>query len=275
MLSISLIIAAPVGVTAQPWPDDPIEAHELRMVQAIRAKDIGAVRALLRTPYIDLNTPIRSRRISDKGRTFINVAAFSCETPAAVSVAKLLLDAGADPNILYISPTGRRQGTLAYAASQHCIAFVKELLEHNADANQTSHSSGLGDVTPLLSIVSGGMGSNPGAEDVVRLLLLAGANPSFQESDKFGKRYSPISRALVSGDRDFRIAKELLNPAIPTPVDPNNKLNGWTAMDLFQSGLCKPFTGQSRVQILKMMRHLGIQRSDKALPNNCWGFFSP
>jgi len=91
-----------------------------------------------------------------------NITNFRC----SIQIAELLLEAGADPNILY-TPGGKKSSTLALVVAKHScgVEHAKLLLRYEADPN-------LGDISPLYESV------RQGKPEFVKVLLQHGANPT-------------------------------------------------------------------------------------------------
>jgi len=140
------------------------------------------------------------------------------------SLAEVLLEAGADPNL-----TDRRGfAPLHIAAARDDAKIVQCLLDHGAAINVRTHSDGR---TPLMIAAAAGFA------EMVELLLSRGADPSFVDSG--GK--SPLERAVEchrSGVAD--ILKEVISSrtsasAMGTISGTRNKYQGRFRADMNKS----------------------------------------
>lgn len=136
--------------------------------------------------------------------TPLQATILSCKSPHGIASneilkkMKVLLDAGADPNL---------GSTLAYAAWKGHFGCVLALLEKGADVNQPGRiwdeSQKLEMLTPLAaSICTQKTGTPQSRGDIVEILLTYGANPNL------GEKPRPLQRAVES--RQLDICKMLL-----------------------------------------------------------------
>ncbi len=164
------------------WPDDvsgealppPPDPKVLAMMQALRLGDRAAFRKTLSGA---------SKSVNGKGPGGATPLLYAALYGDAASV-KLLLDAGADPNIR----NDAGASALMWAAGD--LEKVRLLVEHGADVNATSDAGR----TPLL-IAAGRFGNAA----VVKLLLDRGANPSAKSPSLFGEM-TVLTEAAGTGD---------------------------------------------------------------------------
>ena len=152
LLGIVLLLALIFGLVAA-----ADAARDLPLVEAARAADADAVRALL-DRQVDVNTA------ETDGTTALHWAAYKGD----VETAQLLLDAGADvetPNRYGVTP-------LALAAGRGSTPIVEALLDAGADPNTTLPEG----ETVLMTA------ARTGNVDVLRLLLARGADLRARES---------------------------------------------------------------------------------------------
>ena len=121
-------------------------------------------------------------------------------------VAELLLDAGADPNLI----DRRGFAPLHIAAIRNDTKLVRCLLDHNAAINARTQRDGR---TPLMIAAAAGF------EEMVEMLLSSGADPSIVDSG--GK--SPLERAVECHRSD--VVKILEKTGSP-PKPPSAVANG-------------------------------------------------
>ncbi len=112
--------------------------------------------------------PAQAQAFSDDGFTALHLAVFGRQEEAA----RVLLDAGADPNVLATSSFARVPplGTAAFVQS---VPLARLLLDRGADPNR----AGEGGFTALHAAAQNG------DEDLARLLLERGADPSQAADD--------------------------------------------------------------------------------------------
>jgi ankyrin repeat protein len=126
--------------------------------------------------------PAQARAFSDDGFTALHLAVFGRQEEAA----RLLLEAGADPNVLATSSFARVPplGTAAFVQS---VSLARLLLDHGADPNR----SGEGGFTALHAAAQNG------DEELARLLLEHGADRSLAADD--GRRAADFGLAELLG----------------------------------------------------------------------------
>jgi len=122
--------------------------------------------------------PAQASAFSDDGFTALHLAIFGRQEAAA----RVLLDAGADPNVLATSSFARVPplGTAAFVQS---VPLARLLLDHGADPNRP----GEGGFTALHAAAQNG------DEELARLLLERGADPSVATDD--GRRPGDLGLA--------------------------------------------------------------------------------
>jgi ankyrin repeat protein len=158
------------GETPAPAPDSKATA----MLEALRGGDQATFRKLLSGA---------SKSVNGKGPGGSTPLFYAALYGDAASV-KLLLDAGADPNIR----NDAGASALMWAAGD--LEKVRLLVEHGADVNATSDAGR----TPLL-IAAGRFGNAA----VVKLLLDRGASPSAKSPSLFGEM-TVLAEAAGTGD---------------------------------------------------------------------------
>jgi ankyrin repeat protein len=126
--------------------------------------------------------PAQARAFSEDGFTALHLAVFGRQEQAA----RLLLEAGADPNVLATSSFARVPplGTAAFVRS---VPLARLLLDHGADANR----AGEGNFTALHAAAQNG------DEELARLLLERGADPNLTGDD--GRRPADLGLADLLG----------------------------------------------------------------------------
>jgi uncharacterized protein len=126
--------------------------------------------------------PTQARAFSDDGFTALHLAVFGRQEAAA----RVLLESGADPNVLATSSFARVPplGTAAFVQS---AALARLLLDHGADPNRP----GEGGFTPLHAAAQNG------DEELARLLLERGADRSAAAED--GRRPADFGLADLLG----------------------------------------------------------------------------
>jgi len=170
------------------WPDEasgeappPVPDPEAtRLIDALRAGDT-------RTFAMLVSAEPKAASLKGPGGTTPLMAASLYGDAAAL---KLLLDAGADPNIR------NDAGATAVMWAVSDLAKTQLLIEHGADINAASDDRR----TPLM--IAAGI---PGAAPVVALLLAHGADASAKAPSLFGNT-TALSEAIYSGDEaTFRL----------------------------------------------------------------------
>jgi ankyrin repeat protein len=164
------------------WPDDvsgeapapPPDPKAVSMMDALRLGDRAAFRKTLSSA---------SKSVNGKGPAGATPL-FYAALYGDASAVKLLLDAGADPNIR----NDAGASALMWAAGD--LEKVRLLVDHGADVNAKSDAAR----TPLL-IAAGRMGNAP----VVKFLLDHGANPSAKSPSVFGYT-TVLTEAAGTGD---------------------------------------------------------------------------
>jgi uncharacterized protein len=148
-------------------PEGDQAAIELRL--AVRAGDVEAIRRLLRD-----DPALASARLGGRGggsETALHVlAGWPGYYPSGPEIARLLIDAGADPNALTTShgsePGPGSETPLHYAASNDDVDVAEALIDGGADIEVPAGSIG----TPLDNAVG------YGCWHVARLLVARGAH---------------------------------------------------------------------------------------------------
>jgi ankyrin repeat protein len=172
--------------------------NDLRLIEAVRAKDAAAVRVLLKTP-IDVNTP------QGDGATALHWAVHYDD----LSTVDLLLRAGARANAVNdvgVSP-------LYLACTNRNAAMVERLLKAGADANARL----LNGETVLMNC------ARTGNEGSVKALLAAGARVNVKEPEHdqtalmwaAAERHPQVVRLLIDAEADIR-ARSLAYPQTVT-----------------------------------------------------------
>lgn len=262
---------------AQPAPTDPIEAHELAFFHAIMNGDVSAATRLLKTPYIDVNSPIASTHTGHfQGATFLTVAAWACNASQSGAMVDLLLKNGADPNKAtaweheYV-PLGA-----AYAECQDDRVFL-HLLKAGADPNQllmVNEPQG----TTVFSRVENDLNADstqPRVEKELSELLTAGYNANRTEVDKFNFGGTGLVKLLNKFDLGYKTIKFMLSSSTKVPVDVNLPTQfGWTPLDIVRDGKC-PFSAPVRADLDRLLVSKGARTSGKPPPVNCDGYLTP
>jgi uncharacterized protein len=163
------------------------ETNDLRLIQAVKSKDVAAVRALLKT-RIDVNAK------QGDGATALHWAAHYDE----VEVADLLLRAGARANVtndLGVSP-------MYLACTNRSAAMVEKLLSAESDPN----SKLLNGETVLMNCARTGNAAS------VKALIAAGANVNAKEPEHdqtalmwaAAEKHPDVVRLLLDAGADIR-----------------------------------------------------------------------
>ena len=128
------------------------------------------------------NDPAQAAAFSGDGFTALHLAVFGRQEEGA----RLLLEAGADPNVLATSEFARVPplGTAAFVRS---VPLARLLLDHGADPNRP----GEGGFTALHAAAQNG------DEELARLLLERGADPGLTADD--GRRPGDLGLAELLG----------------------------------------------------------------------------
>jgi ankyrin repeat protein len=141
-----------------------------------------------------------------KGTTALTAAAFDARKfkDENVAVAKRLLAAGADPNI--VSTTFDTKSALSWAVLNHAPGLVKVLLAAGADPNvrdaDTDMRSEPTGMTPLMHVMDTAM---------ARLLLDAGADPSLRNGYEGAPTAAEYLRSVGSNYRGCRAAAAFID----------------------------------------------------------------
>ncbi|MSO19746.1 MAG: ankyrin repeat domain-containing protein [Acidobacteria bacterium] len=173
--------------------------NDLRLVEAAKARNIAAVRALI-AQKVDVNEP------QADGATALAWAAHEDD----VEMAGLLIAAGADANIANdygVTP-------LELACAKGSAAMVAKLLSGKADPNKAQWNG----ATPLMSC------ARSGSAEAVEALLKAKANPSAKESRRgqtalmwaAAQKHSAVVKALVKAGSEVNAKSQL--PADMKPI---------------------------------------------------------
>lgn len=168
-----------------PMTDDRQKVLQ-RLIEAIWDSDVGTVSQLL-----------RSRDLANCHWSGVTPLQWVCRTSANAAILKLLLDAGADPNVL---DQDELQNALHYAVD--CpIQLVDLLIGAGATVNQQDRDG----ITPVM------MAAKAGRFDIVTILINHGAD--LRSYDKHLR--GPLHWAAIGGDRP-----ELVSCLIEAGADP-------------------------------------------------------
>jgi ankyrin repeat protein len=144
--------------------------------------EAGAFGRVERLAEILGDDPAQAKAFSEDGFTALHLAVFGRQEGAA----RVLLEAGADPNVLATSSFAPVPplGTAAFVRS---VPLARLLLDHGADPNRPE----AGGFTALHAAAQNG------DEELARLLLERGADPSLAAKD--GRRPGDLGLAELLG----------------------------------------------------------------------------
>ena len=188
-----------VAAAAAPTMPTMPTMNDLRVVEAARARNVAAVRALIEAKA-DVNQP------QPDGATALAWAAHWDD----VEMAGALLAAGADANLANeygVTP-------LELACGKGSVAMVAKLLAGKADPNKAQWNG----TTPLMSC------ARTGSVGAVEALLKAGASPDARESRRgqtalmwaTAQKHTAVVKTLVAGGADVNAKSRL--PADIQPI---------------------------------------------------------
>ena len=167
-----------------------IEDDEMYLCEAANTGDTDEIRSILSYGLIDVNYV---------GWIYARTALHEASQSGHNVIAKILLDHGADPNIV---DEDNWQTPLHIAAASNHKEVSKTLLDNGAEPNKADRSG----ETPLHGAAYQGFG------DIVKILLEGGADPNVGGEDYVG---SPLFFAVLNNE--ITVVKTLLDAG----ADPN------------------------------------------------------